>query len=306
MICVGGVGRGWFNCSKKLARGFVTSSKWLSKEAQTFSSSKDPKQCVTSLGIEKISSLILSGKPNKPLPAEFNLDIEEFNKGAAAAVEVVTRGLADGDYSSLEGLVTDQCIASLKQLNLQLLSEEKRKLLAVNSSDIFFNMLAEIKAKPSYNEVLFVTFSFPKLGNLKMMHEEFESKMKAATDDFKAGVTDQQQFKEITQDSIKGYRESAAEHNMYQMFQENEILIGNYRFIREDTSSSWIISQISQVNSAETWHPFIKTKWKGRLFMHLKFGYDFYKVLRYDYLSDWLLVLGFISVFAISLEKMAA
>lgn len=286
--------RSWSGCSIKLARGFVTSNSWLSKKAPTFSSSKDTKNCVISLGLFRTMTLIMSGKPNKPVPEKFNLNIDEFSTGAAGAVEVVTRGLADGDYSSLEGLVTDQCIASLKEQNLQLLSEEKRKLLAVNSSDIFFTMLSEIKVRPGFSEVLFVTFSQPQLGEAKLVQEEvrkrkkeFDAAMKEAVDDAKSGVYDKEQFHQKTQDNINEFKDYIASHDMSRQLLENEILIGNYRFIRDDASENWTISQVSQFNSFEVWSWLSRRKWNARVGIHYKAGVNFLKVLRYDSITDF-------------------
>jgi len=288
-------------------RGFATSNSWLSKEAPTFSSSGDPKTCVTSLGLNRIATLILSGKPNKPVPDKFNVDIEEFGEGATLAVEVVTRGLADGDYSSLEGLVSEECIDSLKGQNLQNLNDEKKNLLAVNASDIFFHMLAEIEIKPTHSEILFVTFSLPQLGMCKVLQQEhaknkeaFNVKMKEALADIKAGVIDKDQLKEVTEKNIKEFKESVNDNDSFKMFKENEIQIGNYRFTIDNTSSNWVISQISQVNTVGVWPWIFRQRWKGRVGMHLKGGFNFYKILRYEYCTDWICLLLMSNVVLVS------
>merc|ERR1712080_2635 len=72
---------------------------------------------------------------------------------------------------------------------------------------------------------------------------------------------------------------------------ETEILIGNYRFVRDGTSSNWTISQISQVNTFEAWPWLSRRRWKGRLGLHYKSGFDFYKVLRYDVITDFVFFL---------------
>lgn len=229
------------------------------------------------------------------MEGKINLDIDEFGKGAIGAVEVVTRGLADGDYSGLEGLVTEDCIESLKRQNLHNLNDEKKNLLAVNSDDIFFHMLAQEPAEVGDAQILFVTFSLPKLGMCKEIQKEhlqnkkdFDDKMKEAVVNAKAGVIDKEQLKEQTQQNIKEFKEFLASSDNLKIFKENEIVIGNYRFIRDSNSSDWMISQISQVNSVDVWPWIFRQRWKGRVGMHLKAGFNFYKILRYEYCTDWI------------------
>jgi len=254
----------------------------------------------------------MTGKPNRPVPDKFNVNIDEFGEGATAAVEVVTRGIAEGDYSSLEGLVTEQCIESLKGQNLHNLNDEKKSLLAVNSNDIFFHMLAEVEIKETHSEILFVTFSLPQLGICKVMQQEhvknkqaFDAKMREALSDIKAGVIDKDQLKEVTQKNIREFKETVADDDSFKMFKENEIQIGNYRFTIDNTSSNWIISQISQVNSVDVWPWLFRQRWKGRVGMHLKGGFNFYKILRYEYCTDWICLLLMSNLVLVSLANSA-
>lgn len=279
-------------------RGFATSGRLKSRDAPSFSSSGDPKTCVTKLGMAQISTLILTGKPNRPRLEELNLNVDEFGEGAKGAIEVVTRGIADGDYTSLEGLVTNECIHGLMGQHLNNLSSYQKDLLAVNQSDIFFFMLAETKIAQNSAEILFVTFSLPQLGECKMLERElkkekevFNSKMKEAVGQAKDGSIDPEKLKEIAKDNVREFKESVASQDSFNKFEKNEILIGNYRFVRDDPLSNWTISEIAQINSVAAWPYIFKSRWKGRVGVHLKLGVDFYKVLRYEYFVNWISIM---------------
>jgi len=311
------LGRNLPHLAKKVAggfsfsgsRGFSSSSSWGSREAPSFSSSGDTKNCVTKLGMSRISTLLLTGRPNRPqLLEELEMNIEEFGEGARGAIEVVTRGVAEGDYESLEGLVTEGCIDGLKGQNLQNLSRYDKELLAVNQDDIFFSMVAETKIEQNSAEILFVTFSLPQLGECKRLEsefkknkEEFNSKMREAVRQVKDKSIDKDELKEVAKDNVREFKESAAtSQDSFKMFEENEIQIGNYRFVREALSSNWTISEISQVNSVVAWPYIFKMRWKGRVGMHLKLGVNFYKVLRYEYFVNWISIMFVVNIWLVA------
>merc|ERR1712096_530801 len=118
---------------------------------------------------------------------------------------------------------------------------------------------------------------------------------KEAVDDAKSGaydsgVYDKEEFHQKTQDNINEFKEYIASHDVSKQLLENEILIGNYRFIRDDASANWTISQVSQVNTLEVWSWLSRSKWNGRVAIHSNAGVNFLKVLRYDSIIDFVLV----------------
>ena len=60
------------------------------------------------------------------------------------AIGLVTSLLRDGDYENLEGLVSADCIAGLRE-NLRNLKPTERGELAVNPDDIFFTFITDFK-----------------------------------------------------------------------------------------------------------------------------------------------------------------
>ena len=68
----------------------------------------------------------------------------------------------------------------------------------------------------------------------------------------------------------------------------NEIVIGNFRMVRNNAQSDWTITEVSQINSMQAWLNIFKLRWKGRLSIATRSGFDFYSVLRYDYMTDYI------------------
>ena len=88
--------------------------------------------------------------------------------------------------------------------------------------------------------------------------------------------------------NFKEVKMKAEENDPHDLFKANEILIGNYRFIRDSPSNQWVITEVAQINSLQAWASIFKLRWKGRLGIALRGGYDFYKILRVDYLTDYI------------------
>ena len=74
----------------------------------------------------------------------------------------------------------------------------------------------------------------------------------------------------------------------HETLQKSDIVIGNYKFERKSPTEEWLITEVSQMSSIEAWHPIFRIRWKGRLMIATKAGIDFYKVLRIDYMTDYI------------------
>jgi len=254
--------------------------------APSYSSTGDMNKVVTSLGIQRVSTMIMSGKPNRPFPEEFGIDIDSFTEGGKQAIELVTKCLEEQDYSSLDGLVSDSCISRL-QTSLKDLTNEEKEYLSVNSSDIFFSFIPSFKIDSEQQSLILVTFSLPGLSHIKSTiasnKEEFEASMKEIVQEAKDGKIEASAIKESLNEKL--YKNGP--NDPHQMFQTNEIIIGNYTFNRDGKNSDWTLAEISQVNSVTAWAWIFRKRWKGRLGLSLR-GMDFHKVLRYDYMTDWI------------------
>lgn len=66
-------------------------------------------------------------------------------------------------------------------------------------------------------------------------------------------------------------------------FQENEIIIGNYRLRRETAADAWTVSELAQVSSVNVWPSKIRGRWKQRLYFATERSLDFSTVLQNDY-----------------------
>lgn len=151
------------------------------------------------------------------LDATFNQ--REFLDGAKQAMTYVSVLMANGDFKSLEGLVTDD-VVSTAQTNCSTLSVEQRQGLAVKLSDIYLCFLYQVgiimddNSNQRYVEATVVYHYMPGLDEAKRNPEIMD------------GTVEQLQEK---------------------------VHVANYRFIRDYTKgveSDWIINQLNHFKLA--------------------------------------------------------
>ena len=109
---------------------------------------------------------------------------------------------------------------------------------------------------------------------------------------------DKQELNDIVKKMLEDQKAQYASNDPYKVFSENEIIIGNYRLRRETGGDAWTISELAQVSSVKAWPTIFRLRWKGRLSIATRGSIDFYKVLRYDYMTDYI---AFMLIFAIAL-----
>ena len=116
----------------KLTRTLMTTQVRLDKSAPSFSSLIDESKLVTKLGLNRVGNVILYGNPNhmEKFYDYYKLDINNWSKGALEAVSVVTKNLSNQDWDALDGLVSANCIKSLKS-KVNELSETEKSYLEV-------------------------------------------------------------------------------------------------------------------------------------------------------------------------------
>ena len=168
-----------FQASMNLQRSVVQNIRLraMSVQAPTFSSSGDTENIVTKLCPNRIATMIITGKPNRPLPASYNLDLEEFLPGAISAVSVVTNAMADDDWESLPGLVESRCVRNLRSV-MSALSPEERELTRLNSDDVFLSFISNPENCASGNDLKIVTHSLPQLGEAKSRVSRVENEIR--------------------------------------------------------------------------------------------------------------------------------
>jgi len=230
--------------------------------------------------------MMLHGKPNREFPEEMGVDLESMIDGGKQAISVVTGLMQSDQLDQLEGLVSAQCILGLRE-SLDRLSAEQRQYLLVESEDIFFTFVPSVQFAEDRQSILLVTFSFPGLNQLKQTEktnaEDLNNTLMDLGQQAKDGKIEPSELKDSLNKKIKMVREKNPQR---EIFNSTEILIGNYKFERQDKISDWTIVEVSQVSSVKAWTKLFRYRWKSRLALSLR-GIDFYKILRIDYLTDW-------------------
>ena len=135
----------------------------MSSQSPTFSSTNDKSRIVARLGLNNIATMVLTGKPNRPFPDSFQVDLESFNPAAVSAVSMITEAMANQDWESLEDLVHDDCVVELRKI-ITNQSEEEKSLVQLKPEDVFFSFISNTENCNSGNSLNLVTFSCPNLG----------------------------------------------------------------------------------------------------------------------------------------------
>ena len=179
----------------------------MSSLAPTFTSSGGGDQSiVTKLGPNRIASMIITGRPNRPLPDSFNVDLEEFLPGAISAVSVVTSAMAEDDWESLSGLVESRCVSNLRPV-LSGLSPEERELTRLRSQDVFLSFISNPENCAEGTDLKIVTFSLPQLGEAKSLVEKNKEVKDNANEAMRAKVKAYKEEKEqgnvVDKDAVK-------------------------------------------------------------------------------------------------------
>merc|ERR1712181_75350 len=87
----------------------------------------------------------------------------------------------------------------------------------------------------------------------------------------------------------------------HDLLKANEILIGNFRFVRASPSSQWTITEVAQINSLQAWASIFRLRWRGRLNIATRGGYEFYTILRIDYTTDYIALMTFTGFYMLQL-----
>eukprot|EP00092_Neocalanus_flemingeri_P037646 GFUD01040983.1.p1 GENE.GFUD01040983.1~~GFUD01040983.1.p1 ORF type:complete len:338 (+),score=99.79 GFUD01040983.1:58-1014(+) len=285
-----------------ILRTLVSSTPCRSALAPTFSSTGDTAKIVSRLGPTRISTMIMTGKPNRPFPPEFQVELDQFLPGAVSAVGLVTSCVSSGDWAGLEGLVDRDCITSL-QASMATMDKEQTELVAVNPGDVFLSFVSNPENCDSGNNLHLVTFSLPRLEEIRTMvteNKELSSQTHQQVKESIAAV-EKDQIKDTVAGLMGEYQSKISSNDPHALFQANEIVIGNYRFVRDSPDSQWTITEVSQINSLQAWATIFKLRWKGRLGIATRGGYEFYTILRYDYMTDYIAISMFTAFYIFQL-----
>merc|ERR1719423_439304 len=111
-------------------------------------------------------------------------------------------------------------------------------------------------------------------------------------------VLDKEAVKESVREIIMEASEKMKTNDPYYLFKENEIIIGNYLMVRDQGTGQWTIAEVSQICSTQAWQFPFRLRWKGRLSIATRSEIKFNNVLRFDYASDYIVLLIFLAIMA--------
>ena len=269
----------------------MTSKIHLNKSAPSFSSLSDKSQIVTKLGLNKIGNVMLYGNPNhkEKLHDYDKLDVDTWSQGALEAVSVVTKKVSNHEWEALDGLVSDSCIKSLK-LKVKGFTETEKCYLEVFPENVFFHFISNPENCDAGKNLNLVTYSLPDLVNTRNISEE----MNSITLETKQKMERLKEFGASSQEEANDMMASILQENSKKVYQkieeqtlwQNEILVGNYRFVRDPSSQDWILTEMSQVNTLTHWPALSRWRWKLRLDVSLKLNESFLTILLADYVIE--------------------
>ena len=204
--------------------------------APTFNSTGDTSTLVTKLGLSKIGHVIIRGKVNIPFPKSYNLNIDEFLPVATEAAGLVTQAASQGNWEDLEGLVDSACIEGLKS-QLESYSQPLRDLIVLDPEDVFLSFIANDVDNQDGNNLQVVTFSLPGFSKVRQVQWVVRKRM--------------EELKELNNERMKEIIAEVREENSIDpaaIFNDNEILIGNYRLERQNSDCQWTMTEVGQAN----------------------------------------------------------
>ena len=265
--------------------------------APTFSTKMDTKKLIVKLNLARLIDVIVRESPNATLNKLHNA--EEFMSGSVEAVGLVTKAASEGDWDSLDGLVEPQCIDGLKE-QLEGMGEVEKAYVALDPMDVFLSFISNPENCDGGTDFNVVTFSLPSLQKIIQLQNSVSRKEDDLTRLALQGTTEEY-MKTMHERKKKGdfIKHDKTAQVPHEMFDKNEILVGNYRFNKLPNSEEWTISEIGQVNMKTNFNPFFRFRWRGRLGIYLNKGTSFLKVLRIDYITDIIIVVVTVGVILI-------
>lgn len=231
------------------ASAFSSSPCLANPAAPTFSSTGDISSLVTKLDLSKIGHVIIRGKVNIPFPKSYNVNIEEFLPGATEAAGIVTQAACQENWEELEGLVSSDCIQGLRN-QLGNYSQLQRDLVALDPEDVFLSFIANDVNCEEGNNLQVVTFSLPGFSKVMRVQKTVNQRM-----------AELKEMKELNNERLKEIIAEVRDENSIDpqaIFNNNEILIGNYRLERTNSDSQWVVTEVGQANMRDSMQAYFR------------------------------------------------
>lgn len=221
-------------------------------------------------------------------------------EGSLLAIESVTRLIEhtithskETSDRDLKDLVTEQCIKRLEDYFPMILNtESERNPYVILREDVFFAWIEELKGATDESISMKVcTLSFPSYGFVVRKLRENVERQKRFQDEILRSLE-----KEAVQKAIVDFQNSL--YNPSEHINSNEIWVSNFIFTRgPENEDPWMINDISMNTGSKSFSKFGAFRMRGRMLLSLR-GYKFINVLRFDYTSDYfLLLLAFLTLY---------
>jgi len=235
----------------------------------------------------------------------------EVYEGAKLAASMVSKAIAEADKEVLQGVMTPQAAAAANRTlaanpNLQGTDSD---LVSMPKEDVLLSWIHTLDVSPSGEcRALLVTISFPAFGFMtrkiqenklkrRVFLEESEKKFQGARLSTVRQTHDMDQFKE---DWAKAWEETVFDPNPY--FRYNPLVVSNFELVRKTVGDDggegqWLVDGVSMGDARDVrMSALAMFKWKGRMSFALRYG-NMMQMIRLDYVTDFLIVCGFLAVF---------
>ena len=146
---------------------------------------------------------------------------------------------------------------SLRSIIVEMNTEEKQ-LISLEPENVFYSFVSNINSdSDSGRNLNLVTYSLPRLSEVKSRYEQCKM-MKIETqqkvDEIKLrGAGSQEEANQMLKAVFLEHKDKIDAIHPGKLFKENEIVIGNYRFVKQDSSDDWVLKEVSQINSVKGW-----------------------------------------------------
>ena len=182
-------------------------------------------------------NLLKSGTLNAPLPKEYNLSLDEFIPLATSVVSLVTQQAAQGKWKEIGGLLKPHCSEKLKA-EVEKMDPEQRKLIMLDPDDVLMKFVSNTSDCSGGNNLNLVTFSFAGWCQISEVMEHFLNHQKVQ----KKVNMSKEEFAEISK-----LVELQTGVNIQEIFDSSEVVIGNYRLIRDHEGDNFSVAEVGQI-----------------------------------------------------------
>jgi len=262
-----------------------TSAALASALAPTFATSGSPARLVTKLGAARAARVVARGSLDSLPPPSYCLTPSTFLPSAVEAVGLVTASVVEEQWGGLEGLVEPQCLAAMREV-VEGMGEHQRRLITLNPGDVFLSFISNEASCDEGKDVTMVTFSFPGLEQIRSSQQVVKERMEELRELRSEGRLHGARFELVTREMVQLQKTT----NPATIFQDNQIVLGNYRLVRASHSSQWAVREMGQVNILAALpsplQAFARFRWRGRINIHVITGTNFLTILRMDYITD--------------------